>query len=93
MKIADLVDHIALTTNTSKAETRAVLDELVKTITAAAQQGDEISLPALGKFKVKETPEREGRKPATGEKITIAASRKLTFTPARALKEALKASV
>jgi hypothetical protein len=32
-----------------------------------------------GKFKVKETPEREGRNPASGEKIKIAASRKLTF--------------
>ena len=48
-----------------------------------------ISLPGFGKFKVKETPEREGRNPASGEKIKIAASRKLTYSPAKAVKELL----
>ncbi|GBR48714.1 histone-like DNA-binding protein HU [Neokomagataea tanensis NBRC 106556] len=93
MKISELVEQIAHTTKTSKAETRAMLDALVSTITVAAKSGEEVNLPELGKFKVKDTPEREGRKPSTGETITIAASRKLTFTPAKALKEALKASV
>jgi DNA-binding protein HU-beta len=37
------------------------------------------SLPGFGKSKVKETPEREGRNPASGEKIKIAASRKLIY--------------
>ncbi|WP_141313004.1 HU family DNA-binding protein, partial [Novacetimonas hansenii] len=32
---------------------------------------------------------REGRNPATGATIQIAASRKLTFTPAKALKDSL----
>ena len=34
-------------------------------------------------------PERGGRNPATGEAITIAASKKLMFTPAKALKDRL----
>jgi DNA-binding protein HU-beta len=46
-------------------------------------------VPGFGKFKVKETPAREGRNPATGETIKIAASKKLTFTPAKAVKDAL----
>ena len=48
-----------------------------------------MSLPGFGKFKVKETPEREGRNPASGERIKIAASKKLTFSPAKPVKDLL----
>lgn len=91
MKISELVDQIAETTDASKTDTRKVLDALVEAMTAAAQKGEEISLPDFGKFKVKAVPAREGRNPATGDKIKIkiAASRKLAFTPAKALKDAL----
>ncbi|EHH67160.1 HU family DNA-binding protein [Komagataeibacter oboediens] len=89
MKIADLVDHIATTTDTSKTDTRKVLDALIEAMTAAARAGDEITLPNFGKFKVREVAAREGRNPATGATIQIAASRKLAFTPAKALKDSL----
>ncbi|WP_343076131.1 HU family DNA-binding protein [Klebsiella pneumoniae] len=36
---------------------------------------------------MKDTPERQGRNPSTGEAITIAASRKLTFAPAKAVRD------
>jgi Bacterial DNA-binding protein len=52
---------------------------------------DEVSLAGFGKFKVKASPEREGRNPANGEKIKIAASKKLSFSPAKAVKDVLKA--
>ena len=55
----------------------------------AATNGEEISLPGFGKFKVQETPGRAGRNPTSGEKIKIAASRKLTYSPAKAVKELL----
>ena len=55
----------------------------------AAANGEEISLPGFGKFKVKETPEREGGNPTSGEKIKIAASRKLTYSPAKGVKALL----
>jgi DNA-binding protein HU-beta len=38
---------------------------------------------------VKASPEREGRNPSTGATVKIAASKKLTFAPAKALKDAL----
>ena len=58
-------------------------------IVAAAAKGEEVSLAGFGKFKVKDSPAREGRNPATGEAMQIAASRKLTFAPAKAVKDAL----
>ena len=55
----------------------------------AAAKGEEISLNGFGKFKVKASAEREGRNPSTGATITIAASKKLSFTPAKAVKDKL----
>ena len=55
----------------------------------AAKKGEEVNLPSFGKFKVKDSPARQGRNPATGETIEIAASRKLGFTPAKQVKDAL----
>jgi DNA-binding protein HU-beta len=65
------------------------VDSVFRQIAEAAKTGTETNVPGFGKFKVKETPAREGRNPATGETIKIAASKKLTFTPAKAVKDAL----
>ena len=58
-------------------------------IVNAAKKGEEVNLAGFGKFKVKDSPARQGRNPATGEAIEIAASRKLGFTPAKQVKDAL----
>lgn len=73
----------------SKADARKVVDDLMAAIVTAAGKGEEVSLSGFGKFKIKDSPAREGRNPATGEAIQIAASRKLTFVPAKAVKDAL----
>jgi DNA-binding protein HU-beta len=77
------------TNGVTKTQAQAIVDSMLKSIMSAAANGEEISLPGFGKFKVKETPEREGRNPASGDKIKIAASRKLTYLPAKAIKELL----
>jgi len=46
-------------------------------------------LNGFGKFKVKATAGREGRNPATGAAMTIKASKKLSFTPAKGIKDKL----
>jgi DNA-binding protein HU-beta len=73
----------------SKAKAKTLIEAFLKELVTEAANGTEIALPGFGKFKVKETPEREGRNPANGEKIKIAASRKLTFAPAKAIKDTL----
>lgn len=47
------------------------------------------SLNGFGKFKVKATPACEGRNPSTGETIQIKPAKKLTFGPAKAVKDRL----
>ena len=50
--------------------------------------GGEVSLPGLGKLKVRTTNARTGRNPRTGEAIDIPAGRKVVFTPGKDFKEA-----
>jgi DNA-binding protein HU-beta len=86
---AELVAKLAETQGVTKAQVKATVDAFLKELVEGAASGAEISLPGFGKFKVKATAEREGRNPANGEKIKIAASKKLTFAPAKAVKDFL----
>ena len=89
MNNSDLADTIASTADLTKADARKLVDAVFAAIADAAGKGEEISLNGFGKFKVKDSPEREGRNPATGEMMTFRASKKLTFTPAKAVKDKL----
>ena len=66
-----------------------MIEAALKAVVEAAKGGAEITLPGFGKLEVQDRPEREGRNPATGEAMTVAASRKLAFSPAKAVKDAL----
>jgi len=85
----DLADAIAASNDLSKAEARKLVDAVIGAIADAAAKGDEVSLSGFGKFKVKDRPARQGRNPSTGATIEIAASRKLTFAPAKGIKDRL----
>lgn len=89
MNTADLTKSLQAETNMSQADARKAVDHVINAITEAAMKGDEVSLPGFGKFKVKESPARDGRNPATGEAIKIKASKKLSFAAAKALKDRL----
>lgn len=89
MNNTDLAEKIAADAALTKTDARKVVDAVFAAIADAAATGDEISVNGFGKFKVKASPEREGRNPATGEAMTIKASKKLTFAPAKAVKDKL----
>ena len=89
MNNSDLADTIAASHGLSKADARKVVDGVFAAIADAAAKGEEVSLNGFGKFKVKNTPAREGRNPSTGATIQIAASNKLTFSAAMAVKDKL----
>ncbi|MDA9537449.1 histidyl-tRNA synthetase [Bradyrhizobium sp. CCBAU 21362] len=85
----EIADKIAAENSLTKTQAKAIVDGVFKAIADAAVSGSETSIPGFGKFKVKDTPAREGRNPSTGATIAIAASKKLTFTPAKAIKDVL----
>ncbi|WP_404337887.1 HU family DNA-binding protein [Sphingomonas sp. MMS12-HWE2-04] len=89
MNTADLVDRLVTAHGITTADAKRYVDTVFAAITDAASKGEEVSLNGFGKFKVKDSPAREGRNPSTGAAIQIAASKKLGFTPAKAVKDKL----
>jgi DNA-binding protein HU-beta len=89
MNTIEIADQIASQQGLTKAAAKQAVETVVAAIVNAAAQGEEVSLSGFGKFKVTSRAERVGRNPTTGAAIKIAASKKLSFTPAKAVKEAL----
>ena len=89
VKTTDLIDHVASEAGVEKSAAKKAVEAVLAGIVNAAKKGEEVNLPGFGKFKVKDSPARQGRNPATGETIDIAASRKLGFSPAKQVKDAL----
>ena len=73
----------------AKADGKKTVDAVFAAIADAAAKGEEVSVNGFGKFKVKESAAREGRNPSTGATIQIAASKKLGFSAAKAVKDRL----
>lgn len=89
MNVNELAEQIATSHDLDKKQARIVVESVFKAVVSAAQHGDEVSIPGFGKFKVASREARQGRNPATGETIQIAASKKLNFTPAKQVKDAM----
>jgi DNA-binding protein HU-beta len=89
MNTSELIEKVASEAGLEKAQARKAVDAIVSAVTAAAKSGETVALTGFGQFKVKDSPARQGRNPATGATIEIAASRKLTFAPAKAVKDTL----
>jgi DNA-binding protein HU-beta len=89
MNTSELIEKVAAEAGLEKAQARKAIDALISAVTAAAKGGDSVAVSGFGQFKVKDSPARQGRNPATGETIEIAAARKLTFAPAKAVKDLL----
>ena len=86
---SDLAEQLSSVHDLSKADAKKIVEAVFADITDAVAKGDEVSINGFGKFKVKDSPERQGRNPATGEAITIAASRKISFAPAKQVRDRL----
>ena len=72
-----------------KRQADAILTGLVGLLVQHLTSGDRLRINGLGILEVKDRPERAGHNPATGEAITIKASKKIAFRPAKELKETI----
>lgn len=89
MNKAEQISQIADQTGLTKAKAQEVYDQVFAQISNTLQQGEEVSIPGFGKFKVQMREARTGRNPQTGATIQIAASRQVKFSVAKNLKEAV----
>jgi nucleoid DNA-binding protein len=83
-----LIDEIVAQGHTKKTVTE-ILDLFLTEIQTALVDGEKVSISGFGNFDVRERKERVGQNPATGEKMTIPASKNVKFTPSSALKAAV----
>ena len=86
---AELVDRVAELTGYAKTQVAMTYDLLFELMSEALAADDKVTVPNFGTFQVSERPERSGRNPATGEAITISASKSVRFKVSKNLKETL----
>lgn len=89
MTLNDLAEALSAAHGLTKADAKKYVDAVFAAIRDAAAKGDEVAVAGFGKFATKRTPERQGINPATKEPITIKAANKISFKPAKALKDKL----
>jgi DNA-binding protein HU-beta len=73
----------------SKKEVEDIIDGYWELIAKTLKKGDDVS-NTWGKFELRKRPAREGRNPATGETIKIAAKVVPVFKPGKKFKDAVK---
>jgi len=90
MTKAELVAQIAQEAGISKKAAAIALDSVVESIHGVLKKGERIRITDLGSFSVVTRQARKGVNPRTGKPIKIPATKAPKFTPAKALKEAVK---
>ncbi len=89
MSKKDLIDAVAKECDLTKEKASGAVDAMLEHIKSTMKGGNEVRLPDFGTFKVAKRKARDGRNPATGATIKIAASNVAKFTPSKGLKDAL----
>jgi nucleoid DNA-binding protein len=72
-----------------RSQARELIEDIASFVKDSLRRGYKIPLFGLGKMYVRHTKARMGRNPATGETIQISAKKRVRFTAAKALKDAV----
>jgi DNA-binding protein HU-beta len=86
---SEFIDQVADRASLSKKDAGEAVDAMLATIEEALRRGSDVTFSGFGKFSVSHRAAREGRNPATGQRIMIAASRVPKFSAGASLKKAV----
>ena len=86
----ELAKQVAANAGLTGEQATSAVDAAFDAIAGELVAGRDVAIAGFGKFSVGERAAREGRNPATGETIQIAASRAAKFSAAAGLKQQLK---
>ena len=89
MNKSELIAAVAEKAGVAKSVADTTVNAMIDAVAGALKAGDKVAIAGFGNFEVKERAAREGRNPATGEAITIAASKTVAFKASKALKESV----
>ena len=87
MNKAELIKKVAAENDLSLKAAAAVVDSVLGGIVDSLAAREPVTLFGFGNFSCKHRDAREGRNPATGKAIKIAASNTPVFKPAKAFKD------
>ena len=83
---AELADLLFERVGLNKREAKDMVETFFEEIRFALERGDSVKLSGFGNFQLRDTPQRPGRNPKTGEAIPITARRVVTFHASQKLK-------
>lgn len=87
-----LVDNVAAKTGFTKKDSEKAVDAFLESVEETLIGGEDVKLTGHFSFEVSERKSRKGRNPATGEEITIPATKYVKFKAGKELKEAVAGS-
>ena len=87
MNKTELIEAVAIRSNTTKTQTAAMLNGLLDIIQKTLADGNSVQLVGFGTFSITERASREGRNPATGKPLTIPAKKVVKFKPGKVLSD------
>jgi nucleoid DNA-binding protein len=82
MNKGELISKFATAANVKNADAKNFVEQFAKVVEDSLKAGEEVTIPGVGKLKVKTRPARNGRNPATGVAIAIPEKRVVKFEPA-----------
>lgn len=92
MNRKELIDALALKTDSSKAEAERNIAAIIEIITESLKKGDSVSLVGFGSFEVRQRAARTGRNPKTGAELSIKESKQPAFKAGANLKSAVNSN-
>lgn len=84
-----IVERIHYETNYSLRDSKDFFELILEDIKMAFEQGEDVMITGFGKWQIQEKRARRGRNPSTGEALSIAARKIVTFKPAVKLRRLL----
>lgn len=87
MTKADIVEKVADDFKVTKRDAQVMVESVFGILKETLESGEDVKISGFGKFEVKQKNDRRGRNPQTGEAITIAARKVLTFKPSAVLRD------
>ena len=84
---ADLAETINRKMGLSRAESLAMVEAILDTMTQALMRGENVKISGFGSFVLRDKRERIGRNPKTGVEVPITPRRVMTFRASQLLKE------
>ncbi len=93
MNRGELVAAVTEATSLPRVQVEATLSAVLEQIVNATAAGDKVTLLGFGTFEARDRAAREGRNPATGQALQIAATRSVGFKVGTAYKQQVAAAV